>query len=142
MKINGYWSHAGWPAIHALVECSFPYMRGYVEFALDTGSPFSILSQADAQKLNVNYNKLSLAPKPIIIANFVGRPYVLKNVSVTAYKSHHQESLAEILVIPPEQELKLKIPMPSILGRDFLNRFHVIFKKGQGEIILTDEPIP
>lgn len=74
MRINGYWSRAGWPAIYALVECPFPYLRGYVEFALDTGSPFSILSQAEAQKLNVNYSKLSLAPNPIIIANFVGRP--------------------------------------------------------------------
>lgn len=141
MKINGYWSKAGWPAIYALVESSFPYVRGYVEFALDTGSPFSILSQIDAQKLSVNYNKLSRAPKPLIIATFADLPYVLKNVSITPYKSHHQESLSEVFVIPSEKELKKSILMPSILGRDFLNRFHVIFKKGQGEIILTDELI-
>jgi hypothetical protein len=142
MRINGYWSQAGWPALYALVECSFPYVRGYVEFALDTGSPFSILSQAEAEKLNVNYKKLTRASGPIVIAAFAGAPYVLKHVSITPYKSHHRESLSEIFVIPSEKELKLKLPMPSILGRDFLNRFHVIFKKGQGEIILTDEPIP
>ncbi len=141
MRINGYWSRAGWPAINALVECSSPYVRGYVEFALDTGSPFSILSQAEAQKLNVNYKKLTLASHPIYIATFAGVPYVLKNVLITPYKSHHSETLPEIFVIPSEKELQLKVPMPSILGRDFLNRFHVIFKKGQSEIILTDEPI-
>lgn len=141
MKIKGYWSKAGWPALYAQVECSYPYANGYVEFALDTGSPFSILSQADAEKLNIRYSKLSLAPRTIVIGGFSGRAYVLKDVSLKPYESRYRELIAEVFVIPPVKELGRALPLPSILGRDFLNRFNVVFKQGQSEIILTDEPI-
>jgi len=113
-----------------------------VEFAVDTGSPFTILSQKDATKLNIPYKRLSKHDRSIVIASFAGLPYLLEEVELVPYRSGgHVEKLERVFVLPPPDELGREIPMPSILGRDFLTRFTLVFEKGQGRILFTDEPI-
>jgi hypothetical protein len=142
VKFYGRWSKTGgWPELYAQVRCKHPFFRGYIEFAIDTGSPFTILSQFDADKLSINFKRLSKASGPVIIASFHDYPYVLKDVAVTPYQSGHTEVLEEVFVIPPPKELGKVIHMPSILGRDFLNRFNIVITRDQGQIVFTDEPL-
>jgi hypothetical protein len=143
VRFYGRWSRlGGWPELYAQVRCKSPFFRGYIEFAIDTGSPFTILNQADMVKLNIPYKRLSKHSKPITIASFVGEPYVLRDMAIMPYQSGGLvETLEQVFVILPPEELGREIPMPSILGRDFLNHFTLIFERNQGRIVFTDEDI-
>lgn len=93
-------------------------------------------------KLNIPYKRLSKHSKPITIASFVGEPYVLRDMAIMPYQSGGLvETLEQVFVILPPEELGREIPMPSILGRDFLNHFTLIFERNQGRIVFTDEDI-
>jgi len=139
MIIPGYWSPVGYPAVLARLECRYPYARGFIEFALDTGSPFTILSQMDAERLKIAYSKMDKPPAPIAVGGFEGAVYIMKEVNLWFRESKHTEKLESIYVIPEKNELQGIIPLPSILGRNFLNKYNVIFEKGQGSIIITDQ---
>lgn len=142
MKLLGHYNEHGYPAINARIECAQPKIRGFIEFALDSGSPFSILGQVDAGIRKVNYKWLSRHDEPITIAAFTGKPYVLFDVRFYFRDFGYARTLERIYVLPPPEETGNRIiPMPSILGHDFLDSYTFILEKGRGRIILTDEDI-
>lgn len=146
MRISGFWDPFGNPAVTARVECIDPYLRGNVDFAIDTGSPYTVLSQDDAKKLLSRYDQLKKYPKEIRIAGIRTKLYTIPKVTLTFRiddaTSPFKHLFAQILAFPPPEEVKTdeRWYLPSILGRDFLGGYTLAIVKGE-EIIITDEDV-
>lgn len=146
MRIWGFWDPFGNPAVTARLESIDPYLRGNVDFAIDTGSPHTVLSQDDAKKLMLRYDRLEKYPKEIRIAGIRTKLYIIPEVTLTFRvdnaKRPFKHLFAQILVFPPPKEVKMgeRWYLPSILGRDFLDSYTLTIVKGE-EIVITDEDV-
>lgn len=128
------------------LECDAHLIRCGTEFAIDTGSPMTILSYPQALSCPVPFDKLTKAPKPIRIGGVIADVYILPNVKLlfrtTERGKLFAHSMAHIYVLGPAHT-QVKLPVPGILGADFLDQFTFISFSKQlgGKVFITDEDV-
>jgi len=128
------------------LECDAYGIRCGTEFAIDTGSPMTILSYPQAVSCLVPLDKLAKAPKPIRIGGVVADAYILPDVKLLFRTTERGKifayHMAHLYVLGPTRT-QVQLPVPGILGADFLDQFTFISfsKQRGGRVFITDEDI-
>ncbi len=68
--------------------------------------------------------------------------YILKNAKLTFSKEDeksHSEAFERLCILKHAQLNEKILRIPSILGRDILNRYALIYDKRQEHVYITDE---
>ncbi len=112
------------PFVEASIHLPRFGLWGYVSFLADTGASGTVLMPTDAKKLAINFNKLK-NPK---ISRTVGGPargYLEQ--AVLSFLDQDSNRIyaynAEIQIFEPTRD---NATLPSLLGRDVLNRWRVL----------------
>jgi len=126
------------------LECKELFIRGNTEFAIDTGSPATILSYNQGRKLGVALAKLRSLPRPVRVGGVTADAYILPNVNLLFRTTDRDKLFAhtmdKILILGPSHT-HADLPVPGILGMDFLEDFtFALFSRQRGgRIFITDE---
>lgn len=144
MTVEGYTQRDGTPYIDILLEIPALKIKRKVSFLIDTGSPVTILSERDARKLKLDYNKLSSANGNILGLGGFSETYVLKKVILHffARKKSLNVPLDDLYVsknIVTEEEIINQIP--SLLGRDALGGLTFIYNEKRKRVLLESSPL-
>jgi len=110
-----------------------------IEFLVDTGASRTTLLDKDAIYLGINYGKLRKSEQDMSGIGGSVETYVIDD-SVILFGGNSIKIPVFVLKHPLEEmnrEERIKIlRFPSILGRDVINKFRLIFDKGMDEISL------
>lgn len=144
MRVSGVFDKQGF----AYVKCLFLVKKFSIAreltFLIDTGVSKTIISESDALRLKLNFAQLSRPEQKVLgIGGFV-ETYAVSNVELwlVTENGFHKEKMKEILVTRyPHLPLEVKGQIPSLLGRDLLNRFALVIDKRKSEVLLTDKEI-
>ena len=104
---------------------------GNVSFIFDTGADTSLLMPLDAQRMGIDYSMLDNEVSALGIGgaseNFV-EPAYLAFVDDEALYGYE----IELHICKPADEL---MSVPSLLGRDIINRWRVTYDKSASELL-------
>lgn len=109
---------------------------------VDTGATKTTMLDSDARRLGIPYAKLSPLKQPLLGIGGTVETFVAKDVSIyfkAADSSEHKEDLEELLVVKHSRLGENIMRIPSVLGRDVLNKYHVIYDKCNQLVSITDE---
>jgi hypothetical protein len=129
----------------AILESKTLHTYATLEFLVDTGATRTTISDKDAIRLAIDYQALQKLPEGMLGIGGTVDTYTLKDATLTFHKQDkktHQETLECICILKhtPLSERILRIP--SILGRDILNKHALIYDKRQEKAYITDEQTP
>jgi hypothetical protein len=137
--IEGYTHRDGTPFVDVLLELPALKIKRKISFLIDTGSPVTILSERDARKLKLDYEKLSSANGNIMGLGGFSETYMLRKVILHFFtrKESLDIQLDDLYVsksIIADEEIINQIP--SLLGRDALKEFTFIYNENQRSVSL------
>ncbi len=139
MIISGYFHQDNTPFVDILLEIPDLNIKRKVSFLIDTGSPITILSERDARKLKIDYSKLKPANGSIMGLGGFAETYILKNVILHFFTRTRMTdiTLKKLLAYKNDSNDKDIInQIPSLLGRDVLREFTLIYNEKNGTISL------
>lgn len=130
MRITGGIGFGGLGYITAYLTVPSLGIEGTVRFFVDTGASQTTLSDIDADRLGIDYTKLTRAKQPTIGINGKIFPFVMDDcwLSFRFNNSLHIEFVDAIQVLECDKALP---PRPSLLGLDVLKRYCISFEKDQ-----------
>lgn len=128
----------------AVLDCEVLGMRDTVEFLVDTGASRTTIRDKDVIRLGIDFSKLEKLSEGMLGIGGLVDTYVLRNVKL-AFRREDEESHVENfdrICILKHAVLDEKIMrIPSILGRDMLNKHVFVYDKRQEKAYITDENI-
>lgn len=141
MIIEGYFHRDKSPFIDVMIEIQEMNIKRKISFLLDTGSPITILSERDARKLKLNYNRLKQANGNIMGLGGFTETYILHNALFHFFSKNSSFNilLKELFVyknIIEDEEIINQIP--SLLGRDVLHEFAVTYDEKNSNVSLKN----
>lgn len=143
MRIPGYLGRFGASYVRAVVIAKSLGIQGAVEFLIDTGASRTTLSDEDALSLGIPYAKLIKLRQGLVGIGGTVATYQLSDVELIFRMGTgdlHTEQLTEVFVTRHSQRhAKRTYVLPSLLGRDVLDRFTLVVSKPQRYVFLTDE---
>jgi len=114
-----------------------------LEFIVDTGASKTIISDRDALWLGIDYGKLRKAKPSLGIGGTV-RTFAIDGAELIFRKDSGGSSaigLESVFVMKHRKADEGIMRIPSILGRDFLNRYSLVCSHKTGTAKITDEKI-
>jgi clan AA aspartic protease (TIGR02281 family) len=100
-----------------------------IRFYIDTGSTITTLGQVDAQRIGIDYNKLSRSTNPITTANGNIYPHTLPDCAISF-------GLVGTTLVEFVNSINITQTNPiSLLGLDVLRKFAITFE--QDRIVLN-----
>ncbi|RJS86140.1 hypothetical protein CW713_00665 [Methanophagales archaeon] len=141
MRINGFFRNdAGY--VNALLFSEEMEISETIEFLVDTGASRTTLLDKDAIYLGIEYGKLRKSEQDMSGIGGSVETYVIDG-SVLLFGEYGIKTSVFVLKHPLEEmneEERIKIlRFPSILGRDVISRFRLIFDRVKGELLLSKE---
>ena len=147
MRIEGYFGRYGAPYTDAVMICEGLDIEESVKFLVDTGASKTTISESDAIRLKINYDDLQKLETGMIGIGGVVDTYSIKGLALTFVtdEGSHAEQISEILAIKHSvknkgEEERMKL-IPSLLGRDLLDKFSLIIDKTRNTVLITDEEV-
>jgi len=128
----------------AVLECEALGVRDTVEFLVDTGASRTTICDKDVIRLGIDFSKLEKLSEGMLGIGGLVDTYVLKNVRLTFRKENgesHLENFDRIYVLKHTVLDERIMRIPSILGRDMLNKHALVYDKRQEKAYITDENI-
>lgn len=145
MKIEGYLHRDKSPYLDVLVTLDKDGVKRKISFLIDTGSPRTILSERDALKLGLDFERLNRLDEELLGLGGFSETFSLSDVTLlfASGGGGHSERLTQVIV-HRESELpeEIKKQIPSLLGRDMIGRFVLVLDEGQEMVYMTDEHPP
>ena len=141
MKLKGKIGRFNAPFIDSIFICEDLGIEESIEFLIDTGASRTTITDSDAIRLRINYQRLNKLEQGLTGIGGDVETYSIRKVNLL-FKINSEyfiEDIDEILVTKHTQNLEKVKWIPSILGRDFLNKYVVIIDAQQGKVVLTDE---
>jgi hypothetical protein len=125
-----------------MLESKFLHIYATVEFLVDTGATITTLSDRDVSRLGIDYEMLEKLDEGMLGIGGTVDTYILKDAKLTfhrADKKTHQETLERICILKHAKLNERIMRIPSILGRDILNKHALIYDKRQEKAYITNE---
>lgn len=147
MRLTGYYRSGDQaPHIAATVLQEDLNIVGDVRFLVDSGSSSTVLSDLDVRRLGIDYTRLEQLSGGIIGVGGGVETYILPDVRLffLTPSENYEEALDQIYVLKHQtstatQRARIE-KIPSILGRDFLNKYTVVLKQTERLVLITDKP--
>ncbi len=119
------------------------YFQGLVWFLADTGASRTTLLDRDVRLLGISADALEPAPLPIVGIGGSVRSFLVRDVEITLASDEDHVVLRQDLWVvqhdlerlPPEEVSRI-LRIPSVFGRDLINRFHFACDYGSGIVQL------
>ncbi len=113
-----------------------------IEFAIDTGAAKTVVLDKDAVTLGINYNKLRRYERDFVGIGGSIETYAIEDATLF-FKSEKGDVEVKTPVFVLRHRLKKMVEderakilrLPSLLGRDVINRFRLVFDSRKQEII-------
>ena len=108
---------------------------GEVTFLVDTGAASSVLMAGDVIDLGIDWNALPINPHTYIGAGGIARSRVVsafmifEEIGVGTYVYW----IPELSVFEPDEEFQ-RAQVPSLLGRDILNRWEMLYNPNEDRL--------
>jgi hypothetical protein len=123
--------------ITTVISIQAPRCFGFVSFVIDTGSPYTFLSERDAEKLKIPIRELETDKRLIGLG---GKPFELMFFRQGKFNFRTEEGIIHSISWPIRlrnyaEQQKYREELPSILGTDFIkdNKF-VLYYNPSGNI--------
>ncbi len=144
MRLNGYFRAGplGAAYIRALLAIPKIGISQTIEFLIDTGATKTTILDRDAVTFGMPYAKLSKPKQPLLGLGGLVDTYVARDVELyfrADNQSEHKELLPELLVVKHREVDKNVMRIPSVLGRDVLNKYRLIYEKRKDLVAISDE---
>jgi len=126
----------------AVLECEALRIRDIIEFLVDTGASRTTICDKDVIRLGIDFSKLEKLSEGMLGIGGLVDTHVLKDVKLVFRKENgesHAESFDRIYVLKHAVRDERIMRIPSILGRDMLNKHALIYDKRNKVAYLTDE---
>lgn len=140
MIIRGHFvADAPYFAVHLQSQ----WFEGTVWLLADTGAARTTLLDRDIRHLGVPLKAFSPAEIPIVGIGGSVRSFVLRNVDI-AFATNEGDFLLQQDIwvaqhdlgqLPPEEVFRI-LRLPSVLGRDIINKFRITCDYSVGEVLL------
>lgn len=147
MRIRGYFGSFDAAYVKAKIICEQLNIRRSVKFLLDIGAAVTVISDKDVIRLKVDYNKLEKPKKGISGIGGKVETYLMDDVKILfeSDQGEHVESMDRIFVTRHKprnnEEREIVKLIPSLLGRDILNKYGTVVDKRTGKVVITDEKV-
>lgn len=123
--------------INAFLICEQPQIENPIRLYIDTGASHTTIADRDAIRFGIDYEQLEKSEGPVVgIGTRSVQSYILKDVTLAFKKvggGYNFEQLNEVFVLKNDyetrEELKRIARIPSLLGIDVLERYHIHFTK-------------
>jgi len=135
MKIMG-WFEFG--AAFVASTISFDNIEAPITFLVDTGASKTIISDKDAIRLGVDYDKLEKLEEGLIGIGGEVETFLMRDVDLR-FKSEsdtHKERLDMMLLRHKKLDDKIK-KIPSLLGRNILNKYSLTYNASENLVELS-----
>jgi hypothetical protein len=127
-----------------VLESDFLCISETVEFLVDTGASRTTICDKDAIKLGIDYNRLERFSEGMLGVGGIVNAYILRDVRLIFRREDersHVESFERIYVSKHAVLDERIMRLPSILGRDMLNKYSFVYDKRHERAFLTDETL-
>ena len=110
---------------------------GEVTFLVDTGAASSVLMAGDVIDLGIDWNALPISPHTYIGAGGIARSRVASAFVIFEEigVGTHVYWVPELSVFEPDEEFQ-RAQVPSLLGRDILNRWEMLYNPSEDRLEL------
>ena len=128
--------------VAAILESETLHIYATVEFLVDTGATRTTISDKDAIRLGIDYTALEKLGEGMLGIGGTVDTYSLPDAKLTFHqenKKTHTETFEKICILKHPQLNERILRIPSILGRDILNKHTFIYDKRQDKAYITDE---
>lgn len=128
--------------ITAILESKSLHIYATIEFLVDTGATNTTISDRDATRLGIDYNALEKLAGGMLGIGGTVDTYLLKEPKLLFHredKKTHTENLEHICILRHSALNERILRIPSILGRDILNKHALVYDKRQEKAYITDE---
>lgn len=145
MRLEGYFKEGALEAAYITAVLAIPSLKitQKVEFLIDTGATKTTILDKDAISAGIPYNRLIRHRHPLLGLGGLVATYIAKNAEIyfrVDDDSEHKEFLSELLVVKHAKVDHNIMRIPSVLGRDILNKYRLTYDK-QGDLVtITGEP--
>jgi hypothetical protein len=130
--------------VTAILESKSLHIYATIEFLVDTGATKTTISDRDATRLGIDYNVLEKLAGGMLGIGGTVDTYILKDAKLlfrSEDKKTHTENLEHICILKHSTLNERILRIPSILGRDILNKHALIYDKRREKAYITDEKI-
>jgi hypothetical protein len=128
----------------AVLECRALKIRDTIEFLVDTGASRTTICDKDVIRLGIDFSKIEKLSEGMLGIGGLVDTYVLNDVKLTFRTENgksHVESFDRIYVLRHTVRDERIMRIPSILGRDLLNKHALVYDKRNETAYITDENI-
>lgn len=129
----------------AILESKPLEINETVEFLVDTGASRTTICDKDTLRLGIDFNKLERLIEGMFGMGGQVETYAMKNVKLTFRRENgksHVENMERIYALKHVVLDERIMRIPSILGRDILNKYMFIYDKRNETAYITDETPP
>jgi hypothetical protein len=131
--------------VAAVLESKALTIHETVELLVDTGASRTTILDKDATRLGLDFTKLEKLSESMLGIGGLVDTYILKDVKLIFRredKKSHTENLERIYILKHPNLNEKIMRIPSILGRDILNKHTLIYDKRHEKAYITDETPP
>lgn len=145
MKIKGVWGEFDAPYVRALFICKGLNLREHIEFLIDFGASRTIITDNDAVRLGIDHDQLEKSVERTIGIGGVVDTYIIPKVTLIFRTSAgiHEEGFDRVFTLKHKPRNKSEDErikrIPSLLGRDFINKHNLFLNKKKDMVLLSDE---
>lgn len=144
VRLNGYFRAGPLEAAYITIVLSLPklQLRQKVDLLIDTGATKTTILDKDAESIGVSYSKLAKSQLPLLGLGGLVETYIAKDAELyfmTQRGSEHKEALAELLVVKHGVRDENIMRVPSVLGRDILNKYRLIYDREMNDVAITND---
>lgn len=148
MRIHGYWGADGAPYVTARLGCSRLRISRKLPLLLDTGADRTTILDLDGLNLGINYQRLRRLEDDVIGVGGPVESYLLEGVRLSLGAEDEgawvDTPVKEVVVVrhnlsdPKVRDSVMSIP--SLLGRDVLNHYHIVLNSRAGFLTIYTGP--
>ncbi|MBI2184788.1 MAG: hypothetical protein HYU39_07515 [Thaumarchaeota archaeon] len=145
MRLKGYFRAGPLEGAYLTAVVAVPKLniRQSIELLIDTGATKTAILDKDVLSMGISYARLGESKQPLLGLGGVVGTFVARDAELyfrTDEGAEHRESLTELLVVRHDKIDENILRIPSVLGRDILNKLRLIYDKRNGTVAITDEP--
>jgi hypothetical protein len=131
------------PAVKAFISIEKLKVKGYIKFLLDTGASATAILDRDRELLSIGIDGLEKAPTRIGGVRGLVDTYIARDARIIlkTLEGEHVEIL-DVLVLKHDfsrlsgEEARRMLAIPSLLGRDVMRKFRLIYCESKQYVAL------
>jgi hypothetical protein len=144
LRIRGYFNADGSPFVDVIVFRRKAGLARRISFLIDTGTPRTVISERDADKLGVTHTDMEKMNADMLGIGGFTQIFKLTGLTFSFITEcgEHQREIDEVLVNKHDHlPDRFKKQIPSLLGRDVMGQYALVLDGRAEVVLLSDESV-